>query len=219
VDATDGGSILSESLVLLGDSILDNAPYTGAEPCTTQHLQRLLPDWTVRILALDGAIMADIPSQLDDLESRASIAVLSIGGNDVLQHLDVFESRQVKSDELLHRLVRIADDFEKEYLTTARSVATQADRTVLCTIYEVQLEPWQLADLARVPLALLNDRIIRIAAQLGLEVLELRSVCTDPDDFVMQIEPSARGAAKIARAIADVALDNGGLSSGRLFSA
>lgn len=65
--------------------------------------------------------MADVPSQLDELEARASIAVLSVGGNDALEHIDVLESRQIRSDELLHRLVRIADDFEKRYFTTART--------------------------------------------------------------------------------------------------
>lgn len=30
-------------------------------------------------------------------------------------------------------------------------------------------------------------------ARLGLEVLELREVCTEPEEFVLEIEPSARG--------------------------
>lgn len=80
--------------------------------------------------------MADVPSQLDELEARASIAVLSVGGNDALEHIDVLESRQIRSDELLHRLVRIADDFEKRYFTTARTcvlslTASRTDRIYL----------------------------------------------------------------------------------------
>ncbi len=209
---------MADSLVLFGDSILDNAPYTGAQPDTTEHLRRLLPGWTVQRLALDGAVMDHVPSQIEELGSRASMAVLSVGGNDAIEHIGILESRHTRSDELLRHLLRIADDFEAQYLTAARSVVAQADRTVLCTIYEVQLEPGQLAELARVPLALLNDRIIRIAARLGVEVLELRSVCTEPEDFVMQIEPSGPGAEKIARAIADLALDNGTLTSARVFS-
>ena len=45
---------------------------------------------------------------------------------------------------------------------------------------------------------------LETSARLGLEVLELRSVCTEDDDYVLEIEPSARGADKIARAIAAV---------------
>lgn len=40
-----------KTLVLLGDSILDNAPYGRPEPDTTTHLQRLLPEWDATSLA------------------------------------------------------------------------------------------------------------------------------------------------------------------------
>ena len=46
----------------------------------------------------------------------------------------------------------------------------------MCTIYEVQLEPPVFAKRVRVPLAVINDRILRVAAKLGLDTLELRSV-------------------------------------------
>jgi hypothetical protein len=99
-------------------------------------------------------------------------------------------------------LLAIADDFGRRYEDVAREVSDRAARTVLCTIYEVQLEPPAFAHLVRAPLAVLNDRIVRTAARLHLEVLELRDVCTAPADFVLQIEPSAAGAARIAEAIA-----------------
>jgi hypothetical protein len=47
--------------------------------------------------------------------------------------------------------------------------------------------------------SVLNDPIIRTAARLRLEVLELRSVCTDSEDIVLQVEPSARGAPEGSR--------------------
>jgi hypothetical protein len=71
----------------------------------------------------------------------------------------------------------------------------------------------------RVPLAVLNDRILRTAAKLGLDALDLRSVCTEATDFVQQIEPSPQGAAKIAKAIVGAMRGNGELSSGRVFVA
>jgi len=208
----------SNTLVLFGDSILDNAPYTRAQPDSTEHLRRLLPEWSVHRLARDGAKMADIASQLGRLGSGASVAVLSVGGNDAVAHIGLLEPRPVSSTELLSELLRIADNFGAQYEAVARSLAAVADRAVVCTIYEAQLEPRPYAQLARVPLALLNDRIIRTAARLGLEVLELRSVCTDPEDFVMQIEPSAQGAEKIARAIAHIVRGDGSRFA-RVFSA
>ncbi|HUQ80451.1 MAG TPA: SGNH/GDSL hydrolase family protein [Gemmatimonadaceae bacterium] len=207
------------TLVLLGDSILHNDPYTRPEPSTTDHLTRLLPDWTVRRGAVDGARMADVSSQLRQLAGRPTVAVLSVGGNDAVQHIGILSQSAKSSAEVLHQLLRIAEDFAERYEAVARAVAKQADRVVLCTIYEAPIEPPAYAELARVPLSLLNDRILRVGSRLGLDVLDLRSVCTDPADYVLQIEPSARGAAKIARAIAGLVAEKSGLGSMRVFAA
>lgn len=207
------------SLVLLGDSILDNASYTGSEPDTTSLLRELLPGWSVTLAASDGATMADVPGQLRGLRERASLAVLSVGGNDVLRHAGLLDMQVSHSAEVLADLLAIADDFEQQYRAVARLLRPHAERVVLCTIYEVMLEPARYAQLARVPLAVLNDRIIRTATALACDVLELRSVCTAADDFVLQIEPSARGAAKIARAIAGLVAGAPALASARLFAA
>ena len=42
----------------------------------------------------------------------------------------------------------------------------------------------------------------RIATERRVATLELRSVCTEPDDYEMAIEPSEQGGRKIASAIA-----------------
>jgi hypothetical protein len=208
------------TLVLLGDSILDNAPYTMPEPDTTAHLQRLLgPRWSVHRLAQDGAKMSDVRFQLRALTTPPAAAVLSIGGNDAGEHIGLLERRASAAAEILHELLIIADDFGRRYEAVARAVAERVPRTLLCTIYEVQLEPPPYARLARVPLAVLNDRIVRTGARLGLDILELRSVCTEPGDFVLQIEPSAQGAARIASAIAAVLDGAESLRSARVFSA
>src|SRR5690554_6102922 len=188
------------TLALLGDSILDNAPYTGPEPDTATHLQRLLgPDWDVLLLARDGAVMRDVPHQLRRL-------------------IGLLDRPAASSAEVLDELVGIVDAFARHYEEVARAVAERAHRTLLCTIYDVRLEPARYARLVRVPVALLDDVIIRTGARLGLDVLDVRSVCTDDADFVLQIEPSARGAAKIAAAIAAAARDGDGLATGRLFT-
>jgi lysophospholipase L1-like esterase len=192
-----------QSVVLLGDSILDNQRYTTPEPDTAAHLQRMLGDgWLVDLVAQDGATIYDMPRQLRQAAGRTGTAVLSIGGNDVTRHLGLLTRPAVGATAVFEELLAIADDFGSRYEAVARAVADHFDRTILCTIYEVQLEPAPVAQLARVPLAVLNDRIIRSGARSGLEILELRDVCTSPSDFVLQIEPSAAGATKIAAAIA-----------------
>lgn len=209
----------ARTLALIGDSILDNAPYTGGEADSTAHLQRLLPDWSVSRVAQDGATTADIPTQLARLGNRPAVAVLSVGGNDAVEHLGLLESRTMLSSDLLDQLVTIADGFAGRYEAVAASVAEHAERTLLCTIYEVRLEPAHVARHARAPLSLLNDRIIQVGSRLGLDVLDLRTVCTEPTDFVLQIEPSARGALKIASAIARVLDDEPGVPCARVFAA
>ena len=208
-----------QTLVLLGDSILDNGPYTMPEPDTTAHLERLLhPHWSVHRVAQDGATLGDMPVQLDKLASDCTTAVLSISGNDATKHIGVLDERVSSSRQVLEKLLMIAEEFGQHYETVARTVAKRAGRTLLCTIYEAPLEPPIYARFARVPLALLNDRIVRTGARLGLDVLELRSVCTEPSDFVEQIEPSPQGAAKIATAIAAVLNGERSLKSGRVFA-
>lgn len=194
------------SLALIGDSILDNWPYTAPEPSTAMHLERLLgEEWEIRVVARDGSRIADVHDQLRALDGRPDLAVLSVGGNDAVPHIGLLNRPASNSSEVLDELVAIGDEFARRYEEAARAVADRAERTILCTIYEVRLEPAYYARLARAPLAVLNDRIIRTAASLGLEVLDLRHVCTDPSDFVLHIEPSPTGATKIARAIARLA--------------
>ena len=207
-----------QTLALIGDSILDNDPYTRPEPNTTALLQRLLPDWSIHRLAQDGARMADIQSQLRVLKGRLDTAILSVGGNDAVEHIGLLERRASSSAEVLQQLLGIADGFAQRYESVVRRVLEHAERTVLCTIYEVRLEPATHADLARVPLGLLNDRIIRVGSRLGVDVLDLRSVCTDSSDFVLQIEPSAKGAEKIARSIAGLVAGHRELTSARVFA-
>lgn len=158
--------------------------------------------WTVRRHARDGAVMSDIAHQLSESQDRPTVAVLSVGGNDLTPHIGILERPVSSSGRVFDDLDGIVQTFDREYSRVAAAVKAKADRTILCTIYEARLDPAPFARRVKVPLAAINDRIIRIAIRLGLEVLELRLICTDESDFVQQIEPSARGAEKIARAIA-----------------
>lgn len=209
-----------KTVVLLGDSILDNRPYTRPEPDTTAHLERLLgAGWVVRLAAVDGATMSTVPAQLARLAGRPSHAVLSVGGNDATAHVGLLEHAGARARHAFEELLEVADAFEQQYEATARAVAARAERTILCTIYEPPLEPAAYGRRARVPIAVLNDRIVRTGMRLGVDVIELRSVCTAPADFVRQIEPSAMGAVKIARAIAGVLQGQGGIRAARIFGA
>jgi hypothetical protein len=55
---------------------------------------------------------------------------------------------------------------------------------------------------AAAAMAVFDDRILRVALEKRLPVIELRAVCSRPEDYANPIEPSSVGGEKIARAIA-----------------
>jgi hypothetical protein len=191
-------------LVLLGDSILDNAPYTTPKPDTAAHLRRLIGErWSVELLARDGARMAEMQEQVDLIDGPA-VAVLSIGGNDATRYIGMLGKPATSVGGVIGDFLAIADGFAPRYAAVVDALVPRVSRLVLCTLYDVRLEPPEAARLVRLPIALINDRIIGVAIARGLEVIDLRAVCTEDADFTLQIEPSPQGAEKIARAIAAV---------------
>ena len=193
---------MSEHLVLLGDSILDNRTYTSPEPETAECLRGMLGSgWTVDLLARDGAVMSEIPYQLEHLRGHPDAIVVSVGGNDALGHIGILEDRADAARTVLSRLADIAEDFGARYRRVLAEARPRSRRLIACTIYEPPMFDATTTRLLRVPLCLLNDQIVREAARAGVDVLDLRSVCTSPADFVRQIEPSAQGAHRIAAAI------------------
>ena len=74
-------------LVLIGDSILDNAAYTRGGPDVVSQVRGLLaPGWEATLLAVDGSTTDHVADQLGRLPKQATHLVLSVGGNDALMH-------------------------------------------------------------------------------------------------------------------------------------
>ena len=72
-------------LVLLGDSIFDNAIYVPDGPSVIDHLRTILPaEWRATLLANDGDVTADVEGQLLKLPADATHLIISVGGNDAL---------------------------------------------------------------------------------------------------------------------------------------
>lgn len=207
------------TVALLGDSILDNGSYTRPGPDTAACLRELLGrGWRVDLLARDGATIADVHDQLGGLDGDADVAVLSVGGNDALGHIDLLTEPATSTAEVLVALEEVLQPFAEAYQQLVATLRPWVRRLVVCTIYEVPLDDPRLARLVKVALALFNDRIIRAAGHLKADVIDIRSVCTGPADFVLQIEPSEIGARKIAEAIHRALARDQPNASVRLFS-
>src|SRR3954454_20510157 len=92
-------------VVLVGDSIFDNAAYVGSGPAVIDQVNSELPSqWKATLLAVDGATTASILHQLSKLTSDKSHIVISVGGNDALSHKDVLDGKADSVAEVLARL-------------------------------------------------------------------------------------------------------------------
>src|SRR5690348_7040471 len=72
-------------VILLGDSIFDNAAYVPDRPPVIEQLQRSLPPgWRASLLAVDGDVVSGVAAQMRRLPADATHLFVSAGGNDAL---------------------------------------------------------------------------------------------------------------------------------------
>lgn len=189
-------------VVLLGDSIFDNAAYLGGGPDVVRQLRAMLPSgWQATLNALDGATIADVPLQLQRLPADASHLVVSVGGNDALGESSLLEQKLGSMTEALELMARVRDRFRSAYAQMLDAVLGRRLPAVVCTIYEPRFPEPERRRLAATALTVLNDAITREAFVRRVDCIDLRNVCDEDADFANPIEPSVHGGAKIARAI------------------
>jgi lysophospholipase L1-like esterase len=190
-------------VVLLGDSIFDNAAYTRGQPDVVSHLRGMLPDgWKATLLAVDGATTARLNPQLERVPPDATHLIVSIGGNDALGHVDLLSLPVRSTAEALAIFADRVERFEKDYRRAIQPVVARGLPVTLCTIYNGDLQEPTQARAARVALTMFNDVIVRVAMEHETGCIDLRLVCTEPSDYANPIEPSGPGGRKIATRIA-----------------
>ena len=189
-------------VVLIGDSIFDNAAYTEGGPDVVSQLRGLLPPgWDATLLAVDGATTDDVAGQLGRLPDQATDLVLSVGGNDALRHSGVLQASVPSMAKALEALADLASDFERRYRLAIAACLGTARPLAVCTIYNGCFDDQSFQRLASTALTVFNDAIIRVAIAHSLPVIDLRSVCATRADYANPIEPSSVGGEKIARVI------------------
>lgn len=189
-------------IVLLGDSIFDNAAYVkGGADVITQLRRRLPSGWKVTLLAVDGSLVADVRRQLANLPDDATHLVVSAGGNDALMNADILQQRASSFAEVLNRLADVSGEFERRYRDMLEGVLSLKRPTAVCTIYYPRMPEPPVQKIAVAALTVFNDVIIRRAFLAGLPLIDLRLVCDEDGDYANEIEPSEAGGRKIAAAI------------------
>jgi hypothetical protein len=192
-----------QHLILLGDSIFDNARYVPDRPPVIKQVRRSLPTgWRATLLAVDGHITSDVPRQLARLPADASHLVISVGGNDALGESGILREKVGTVGDAMAVLHRALNEFADAYRQMLQAVLSLSKPTVVCAIYD------SVPDLeldARTALGCFNEVILRSAFLAGVPVIDLRLVCTERSDYspLSPIEPSVTGGAKIACSIAE----------------
>jgi hypothetical protein len=191
--------------VLVGDSIFDNGAYVAPGEEVIEKLMRQLPaGFQASLLARDGAVIADVASQLADLPADTSHLVVSAGGNDALQNVGILGASATSVADALTQLRSIRDRFRADYDAMLDTVLRQNLPTAICTIYEAQLPDMRQRELAAGALTMLNDLITRSAVTRRLPLLDLRVIFSHRGDYANAIEPSGEGARKLAAAIVEL---------------
>src|SRR5688572_16343406 len=103
-------------IVLLGDSVFDNAAYVAGGPDVIEQVGERLPaGWRATLRAVDGSVIGSVERQLHLLPPTASHLVISVGGNDALRHAGVLDEATRSMADALDRLAGIRDQFAQEY--------------------------------------------------------------------------------------------------------
>lgn len=185
-------------LVLLGDSIFDNRAYVAGAPAVIDQVQRTVPaGWKASLLAVDGDTSVQVPDQINRLPSDCTHLVLSAGGNDAIECLDLMGTPVSNVMGALGTLSKVLAGFEQSYKVLMTELLSLNKPLMVCTIYD---SVPGLVDPLKLALALFNDVIIRNAVSRGVPILDLRMICTEPGDYSTKspIEPSSQGGSKIA---------------------
>jgi hypothetical protein len=188
-------------VILLGDSIFDNAVYVPGRPPVIEQLRSWLPaDWRATLMAVDGAVTTSVLRQLDRLPSDATHLVVSSGGNDALGASSLVSDDSFSAAAGFQQLAEVQAEFQRDYREMLRALQEESKPTVLCTVYD---SIPGLPQEAVTGLSVFNDVILREGFRHGLPILDLRLICDEPRDYseLSPIEPSEHGGAKIVQGI------------------
>ena len=104
-----------DHVVLLGDSIFDNASYVpGGDPVIEQLRSRLDRGCRATLLAVDGAIASDVHRQLPRVPDDATHLLLSAGGNDALQGSGMLYGPAAPRLEVFEEMAAIQQESESQ---------------------------------------------------------------------------------------------------------
>jgi lysophospholipase L1-like esterase len=188
-------------IILLGDSIFDNAGYVDKGDSVIEQLQANLDDdCQATLLAVDGDVTKDVYAQLEKIPSDATHIILSVGGNDALRIINILSEPISSIAEALEMFTEINREFHNEYQKLLKAISNKADNLIVCTVYD-SVPDFKAQTLTA--LAFYNEIILKQAFAIKASIIDLRLLCDEDRDYstISPIEPSKHGAKKIVEMI------------------
>ena len=181
----------NDNIVLIGDSILNNANYVPSEKSVVDILKTKTQK--VFNFAKDGATIRDCYGQLDkiptDLNTTDTYVFISAGGNDILNKRGQLDNSEIR------KLFNNYMDFIKALRVKLGSAKINIFNLYLpanprYNTYKSSIEQW-------------NQLIKENSSKIGemYNIINVDTLLTTPDDFVYDIEPSEIASQKIANVI------------------
>jgi hypothetical protein len=161
-------------IVLVGDSIFDNARYTKGGPDVIAQVRQLVPaGWQASLLAVDGSTTESVPEQLNNLPSDASHLVLSVGGNDAIMNADVLRMPAQSTGHALQALHDVSQKFYRSYRSAVAACVQSGLPVTICTVYNGCFPDPEYQRLISTALMVFNDVILRVGIEHGLTMIDL----------------------------------------------
>lgn len=173
-----------DTIVLIGDSILNNSNYVSVGNSVIDNI-KLLHGNKVINLAKDGATIETCYYQLNKNEivnDKNYYLYISIGGNDIL-------NGDIKLEKIKKKYIELIDVIKNKYSKTKIHLLNlyfpfdkKYDK------YEKYIKEW-------------NEMILSLCNRNEYKLLRLDNLLINNSDIVYKIEPSSVGSKKIAKLI------------------
>jgi len=181
----------NDTVVLMGDSVLNNANYVPDGKSVYDNLNTKFSK--IINVAKDGATIRDLYSQLDkipvNLNNSDTYIFISDGGNDILNTQKELNNKDI---------IKLFNSY-MEFLKILRIKLGNAKLNIMNLYlptnpryqsYKSSIDQW-------------NKLINKYSNKIGemYNVVDIHSLLTNPEDFVYSIEPSESASNKIANLI------------------
>lgn len=190
-------SSTNTTIVLLGDSILQNSSYVSRGKAIEDIINKK-SNGSCYCYAVNNAKTYEIQNQVTsiplELNNSHTTIFLSAGGNDIL---DKYVERANPNLSEMDYLNTIFGSY-KNLVKTIKTKMEKAKLVLLDVYYPKSTKYLPYKNI----ITTWNHKIYDYASKNNMEVLRVSAILTKPEDFTLEIEPSEKGGEKIGGSIA-----------------